>query len=138
MSLFLGFLALAALPQSATPSTDSAASATAADAAIVAAARDFLVLGDQGRWEEGYRATGAAFRKLNTLEVWSTVSQKVRPPLGTVLSRTLISQEELPAPPHGYQVVKFRTRFANKADAVETVSLDYEDGGWRVVGVTIG
>jgi hypothetical protein len=35
-------------------------------------------------------------------------------------------------------VVKFRTRFANKAEAVETVTLDLEDGSWRVVGVTIG
>jgi hypothetical protein len=54
------------------------------------------------------------------------------------VSRAVISQENLPAPPHGYEVVKFRTRFANKADAVETVTLDREDGGWRVVGVTIG
>jgi hypothetical protein len=34
-------------------------------------------------------------------------------------------------------VVKFRTSFANKADAVETVTLDSEDDVWRVVGVTI-
>ena len=137
MTLILGFLALAALPQTAVPSTEAATSATATDAAVVAAARDFLVLGDQGRWDESYRATGAAFRQLNTLKVWTTVSQKVRPPFGAVVSRTLMSQEELPAPPHGYQVVKFRTSFANKADTIETVSLDYEDGGWRVVGVTI-
>ena len=54
-----------------------------------------------------------------------------------MISRILISQENLPAPPYGYEVVKFRTAFANKADAVETVSLDREDGRWRVVGVTI-
>jgi hypothetical protein len=34
--------------------------------------------------------------------------------------------------------VKFRTSFANKADVVETVSLDREGGTWRVVGITIG
>lgn len=41
-----------------------------------------------------------------------------------------------PAPPHGYRVVRFRTIFANKT-AVETVSLDYERTGWKVVGVTV-
>jgi len=34
-------------------------------------------------------------------------------------------------------VVKFHTSFANKADAVETVSLSRQDGSWRVAGVTI-
>ena len=58
--------------------------------------------------------TGSAFQKLNTEQVWADVSRKVRPPLGAVTSRTLLSAEELPAPPHGYQVVKFRTSFANE------------------------
>jgi hypothetical protein len=92
---------------------------------------------DQERWEESYRATGASFRNLNTAQVWSEVSQRVREPLGAVISRTFLSQENLPAPPHGYEVVKFRTRFTNQAVAVETVTLDREDGVWRVVGVTI-
>jgi hypothetical protein len=35
-------------------------------------------------------------------------------------------------------VVKFRTNFANKADVLETVTLDREGGLWRVVGVMIG
>lgn len=56
---------------------------------------------------------------------------------GAVISRTLLSQENLPAPPAGYEVVKFRTSYANKADAVETVSLARENGEWRVAGVTI-
>lgn len=91
----------------------------------------------QGRWDESYQAFGTAFRKLNTSQVWADVSKKVRPPLGAVISRTLISQEDVPAPPRGYEVVKFRTSFATKANAVETVTLEREDGGWRVVGVTI-
>jgi hypothetical protein len=58
-------------------------------------------------------------------------------PLGAVQSRALLSQESVPAPPSGMTVVKFRTSFAAKADAVETVSLAREDGGWRVVGYYI-
>lgn len=144
MTFVLGLLALAAFPQVAStpPPTPAAADATpnpeVPDPEVVNAARQWLSLVDQGRWDDSYQATGAAFRKLNTVQVWTTVSEKVRVPLGAVISRTLLSQENLPAPPYGYEVVKFRTSFANRAGAVETVTLDLEDGKWRVVGATIG
>lgn len=139
MTLVLGLLVLTALPQVATTSPPTpVASSEAPNAEVVEAARRWLVLVDQGRWDESYKATGTAFRKLNTAQVWAIVSEKVRAPLGAAISRTFVSQENLPAPPAGYEVVKFRTRFANKAEAVETVSLDRENGGWHVVGVTIG
>jgi len=132
-----GFLAFAALPQLSAPAPAPSA-AEAPDPAVVGAARQFLALGDQGRWDDSYRLTGRAFQKLNTSQVWATVSQRVRAPLGAMVSRVLIGQENLPAPPDGYEVVKFRTSFANKADVVETVTLEREDGNWRVVGVTVG
>ncbi len=138
MTLALSLLALTALPQGAsTAPPTSLASRVAPDPEVVDSARRFLALIDQGRWDESYRATGAAFRQRNTAEVWASVSEKVRLPLGAVISRTFVSQEDLPAPPSGYEVVKFRTRFAHKAEAEETVALDREDGGWRVVGVMI-
>lgn len=111
---------------------------TAPDPEVVDTARQWLALGDQGKWEEGYQATGSAFRKLNSVQVWTRACEKVRAPLGAMISRELIGQENLPAPPQGYEVVKFRTQFANKSNAVETVTLEREDGAWRVVGVTIG
>ncbi|MEC3948919.1 helix-turn-helix domain-containing protein [Sphingobium sp. HWE2-09] len=137
MTLSLGLLALAMMPNATTPAPSSSAMTQTADPAVVDAARQFLMLVDQGRWDDSYNATGAAFRKLNTAKVWADMSEKVRPPLGAVQSRTLLSQQDLPAPPSGYQVVKFRTDFANKAQAIETVSLEREGGAWRVVGVTI-
>lgn len=139
MSFVFGLLALVALPQAETPTPPSAdATQAAAGSALVESARQWLVLVDQARWDESYRATGQAFRKLNTAKVWAATSEKVRVPLGAVLSRTFVSQENLPAPPAGYEVVKFRTSFAKKADALETVTLERETGGWHVVGVTIG
>jgi len=66
------------------------------------------------------------------------VCEKVRARLGTVIARTFVSQENLPAPPYGYEVVKFRTRFANKTEAIETVTLENESGSRRVVCATIG
>ncbi len=139
MTFVLGLLAIALLPDVAvTPPRSQIAASEGVDAEVVAAARNWLVLVDSSNWDESYRATGSAFRKLNTAQVWATVSQKVRVPLGALVSRTFLSQENLPAPPSGYEVVKFRTSFANKADVVETVSLDREGGTWRVVGITIG
>ena len=138
MSIVIGLSALVLAPVATPPVPSPAAVRDAPDPAIIDSARRFLALVDQGRWDASYALTGSAFRKLNSGEVWARVSQEVRPPLGAVVSRSLLSQEELPAPPAGYQVVKFRTDFANKRQAVETVSLEREDGAWRVVGVTIG
>ena len=74
---------------------------------------------------------------MNSVEKWTEVAEKVRPPLGAVVSRTALSQESVPAPPAGVEVVKFRTSFANKADAIETVTLVREGADWKVVGIYI-
>ncbi len=138
MSIALGLLALVTVTQvTPTSPTEPAPSTTPASSEVVEIARQWLTLIDQGQWKESYEGTGSAFQKLNTLEVWAETNQNVRIPLGPVISRTFLRQENLPAPPSGYEVVKFRTSFANKANAVETVSLSRQDGSWRVAGVTI-
>jgi hypothetical protein len=139
MAFALGLLAFAVLPQLGSGPTPPApvTATSAADADVLDAARQWLALVDQGRWDESFRATGKPFRKLNTAQTWAAASEKMRASLGAESSRTFVSEEDLPAPPYGYEVVKFRTSFANKADAVETVALDREDGSWRVVGVTV-
>ena len=143
MSFVLGILALSLLSggevppiatQSSSPGVAMAAPAVS-ESAAVRSAREWLVLGDQGRWKDGWLGTSESFRKVNTVERWSEVSQQVRVPLGALISRTLLSQDSVPAPPAGVEVVKFRTSFANKADAIETVSLAREGGDWRVVGI---
>ena len=139
MTLTLGLIALLAMPHLAsTPSQAPSASREAPNAEVVDTARRWLALLDERRWSESYQGTGTSFRKLNTEQVWAAASEQARTPLGAMVSRTFLSQENLPAPPAGYEVVKFRTRFANKAEAIETVTLDREEGGWRVVGVLIG
>ncbi|URW74548.1 DUF4019 domain-containing protein [Sphingomonas donggukensis] len=138
MTLALSLVALIAMPNTASlPEQTAAPSAVAPASEVAEAARQWMALVDQGRWDESYRATGASFRKLNTAEVWAAASVKARTPLGAMISRTFIDQQSVPAPPAGYEIVKFRTRFANKAEAIETVSLDREGGAWRVVGVWI-
>ena len=102
-----------------------------------AAARDWLQLGDEGNWEAGYDGTAAAFREANTLAVWTEVSQAVRAPLGKVVSRTLRSVEAPPTP-QGYVIVTYDTRFAAADEPkVETLSMQREDGAWKVAGIYI-
>lgn len=147
MSIVLALLAFSTLSgageDGASSSTSSAKVATAAaqpaaaTSPAVQSAQRWLALVDAGDWLGSWKATGSAFRSLNSSKTWADVSEKVRAPLGAVVSRTLISEEEIPAPPYGYQLVKFRTSYANKADAIETLSLIREDGEWRVVGCII-
>lgn len=138
MTLALGLLAFAATPKIAsTAPTTPTASRVAPDAAVVDTARKFLVLVDQGRWEESYHAFAPTFRKVNTLQVWTDVSKEAHAPLGAALLRTFLSQQDIAAPPNGYQMVQFRTRFVNK-EIVEKVTLEPVDGAWLVVGVMIG
>jgi len=138
MTFTLGLLALIALPQDAPVPPDPSVAAETPDAAVVDTARQWLMLLDRAQWGESYRATTPSFQKLNTLQVWTKASEQARVPLGEMLSRSLVSQQDVPTPPHGYQMVKFRTRFANGTEAVETVTLEREKGGWRVAGVTVG
>ncbi len=142
MSIVLGLLALAIASgdtgqadRTTAPSAQSNAAQSAQESDAIRAARTWLTLHDDGRWEDGYKATGSSFRQSNTLEAWTAAARKVRPPLGAFLSRTTISQESVPAGPAGVEVVKFRTSFANKANATETVSLAREGGQWKVVGI---
>lgn len=142
MSLILAALLLPASPVSvlapAAPVVSAVAAATAEpDAAAAAgAAEDFLALVDESRWAESYAATGAQFRQLNTLERWTAVSEKVRPPLGKMLTRDIVGNEFVPAPPEGYQVIKFRSTYANGTQQTESVSLAWEEGAWKVAGIT--
>jgi DNA-binding CsgD family transcriptional regulator len=137
MTFALGLLAFVALPQAASPPLAPIAADTKSNADVMDATRQWLALVDQDRWADSYRITGASFRKMNTVQVWTDVSEKMRASLGAVMSRTFLSEENLPAPPYGYEVVKFRARYANKPDAVETVTLVREDGAWHVVGMII-
>ena len=145
MSIFLGVLALALASGGTIPSAaiqapsygKTTAPLAVSESEVVRSARDWLVLGDQGRWKDGWLATATSFRKLNTVEKWAEVAQQVRVPLGAVVSRTALSQESVPAPPAGVEVVKFRTSFANKADVIETVSLAREGSDWKVVGIYV-
>ena len=137
MSTVLAVFALVTLSApAATPAAEPPAAA-AAESAPVTAARQFLALVDANDWDGSWNAVRQSIKVLNTKAIWTDVSNKVRAQFGAPISRALISAELAPAPPAGYWVVKFRARYANKADATEILSLADEGGSWRVVGITI-
>lgn len=141
MSITLALLAYGSLFEGAqTPATVSPVAAEntkTLETAAVQATRQWLALVDAGDWTRSWQATATSFRKLNTVELWSSASLKVRTPLGTVVSRQLLSEDDVPTPPNGNIVVKFRTDFARKAGALETLALSREDGTWKIVGYYI-
>jgi DNA-binding CsgD family transcriptional regulator len=132
--IFAVTLALLVPAQAPQAGTDAPA---VAETVVTKAARDWLALVDAGKWNESWTATAQSFRSLNTVGAWQSASEKARVPLGQVLSRTLVSEQDIPAPPHGYRTVRFRTDFTNKRGAIETVSLDRENGGWKIVGIYV-
>lgn len=131
MSLLAAALLIAAQSSSAPP---AAAAHQTAETPVFSAARAWLAMVDAGRWEDSRAAAGASFRSGNTLANWRDASLKVRVPLGAVESRRALDQRSVPAPPNGYEMVRFRTRFAARGTLIETLSLAREDGQWRVVG----
>ncbi|OWK29605.1 helix-turn-helix domain-containing protein [Sphingomonas mucosissima] len=114
-----------------------AATAPLTESEGVKAAREWLELGDAANWRDSYAATTQSFRTANTLENWQSAAEKVRSPLGRVVSRTLISDMDTPAPPNGYRTVQFRTDFASKKGAIETIALNREGGTWKVAGIYV-
>ncbi|WP_233130883.1 helix-turn-helix domain-containing protein [Sphingomonas jeddahensis] len=136
MSLVAALLALSG-PVQAPADPVSATTSTVAETAVTKAARDWLKLVDNAQWRESWAGTSHSFQTLNTVEVWQSTSEKVRAPLGRIVSRTLVSEQDTPAPPNGLKVVRFRTDFANRRGVTETVSLDREGGEWKVVGIYV-
>jgi len=141
ISLAIAALALSGAPQAAQhrthPATARSRPSPVADSAATRAARDWLAIVDAQKWQESWAGTAKSFQALNTLDMWQSASVGGRVPLGRVLSRRLTGEESIPAPPNGYQLVRFRTDFANKRGATETLSLAREGDGWRVAGYVI-
>lgn len=136
ISLVAALLAFSPSSQPA-PAAPSATAAPLGQSASAQAARQWLELVDAGKWKESWAATTQSFRSMNSVESWQSASESARVPLGRVLSRSFSGQESVPAPPNGYQLVRFKTDFANKAGAVETLSLAREGESWKVVGYYI-
>lgn len=121
--------------------TLAALSAAATVSSEAAAAGSWLDILDVQQWSQSWEGTGKLFRSNLTQDQWAKIAQAVREPLGAVQSRALLGAtkaQSLPGAPDGeYQVLQYRTVFAHKANAVETVVLARESDQWKIVGYFI-
>jgi beta-lactamase regulating signal transducer with metallopeptidase domain len=103
---------------------------------------DWLAMVDAEKYGPSWEAASADFRAAVTRADWERALQAARSPLGAVISRrtqSAMAHDNLPGAPAGhYVVVQTEARFARKASAVETCTLQQgADGGWRVGGYFI-
>ena len=87
-------------------------------------------------------AAAASFRDAVTKASWTADSEKIRRPLGEVLSRSGGTAQQVstfPGMPDGaYWIAEFDTAFAGLKLATEVVTFAREkDGEWRVIGYLI-
>ena len=107
--------------------------------AAIRAAEDFLLLLDTGQYGQSWDTAASLFQKQVPKEAWIKQISGLLPAFGAVKNRTITSAQystTLPGAPDGeYVVIQYRSAFANKEQAVETIPpmLD-KDGQWRVSG----
>ena len=115
------------------------ASAQGEEAVARRAADTWLSLVDGANYSASWETAAAAFKDAVSADQWAASAGAARRPLGALRSReqrSATAATSLPGAPDGqYLVFQFDTSFANKAQAVETVTFVREaDGIWRAVG----
>ncbi|WEF35247.1 DUF4019 domain-containing protein [Pseudoduganella chitinolytica] len=106
------------------------------------AAERWLAQVDAGNYAASWRDGAAPFRAAVPQQQWESAMRQSRAALGSVGDRALKSAtftRTLTGQPDGhYVVIQYTTQFANKQQAVETVTPMREaDGSWRVSGYYI-
>jgi len=113
----------------AKPSTVTAVTPTPDDRA-----RQWLVLVDDKNYAQSWSEASKAFQSRQKTDSWATEAGAKRTPLGAVASRDLKS---IDLSRENTAVIRYDTVFAHKAQAVETVTLDFENGGWSVTDYSV-
>lgn len=106
------------------------------------AALAWLELVDGGRYAQSWQTAAPYFQGAITADDWQAAIKAVRPPLGEVTGRRLVSCETRTrmagAPDGRYQILLFQTAFAHKKSSRETLAmLRVPNGAWRMVGYHI-
>lgn len=122
------------------------AAAQAQDTVDMGAARQaaeaWLSYADAGHYGKTWDDAAVAFQGAIAKPKWEQTIKSVLAPLGRQSSRVFQSSSystSLPGAPAGeYVVLQYRTDFANKTGAIETVTpMRQADGKWRVSGYFI-
>lgn len=97
-------------------------------------ARQWLVLVDDKNYAQSWSEAGAAFKAKQNADAWGVDAGNRRGSLGAVANRGLKS---IDLSRNNTAIIRYDTTFARKAAAVETVTLNFENGGWAVVDYSV-
>ena len=101
----------------------------------------FLGYLDHGRYADSYAYTGMLIRAQLDQDSFAKQLEKARAGTGALLSRELIDASyttTVPGAPEGqYVMLHYGASFANRQEAVETMTLAFAKGYWRVSGYYI-
>jgi Protein of unknown function (DUF4019) len=101
----------------------------------------FLGYLDQGRYADSYAYTGMLIRTQVDRAKFASQIEKARTGTGAMQGREIMdanySTTVAGAPEGQYVVLHYHTSFANRPDTVETVTLAFAKGYWRVSGYYI-
>jgi Protein of unknown function (DUF4019) len=96
---------------------------------------------DQGRFADSYAYTGVLLRAQADREKFASQIEKARAGTGALQGRELIDASYTTtvagAPEGQYVVLHYHANFASRPDTVETVTLAFAKGYWRVDGYYI-
>lgn len=110
-------------------------------AAARAAATSWLASIDGGDYAASWESAASMFKSAISADAWTQAATRARSPLGALQSRSdkeLTMATSLPGAPDGhYAVLQYDTVFANKATAVETLTLTLDGEQWKVAGYFI-
>ena len=106
------------------------------------AAEQWLALIDAGKYIESWKETAPFFQRAVPKDEWAFKGKRIRESFGNLISRKLKSAQStksIPGAPDGeYVIIQFDTSFANKKEAVETITpMKDKDGRWKVSGYFI-
>lgn len=110
--------------------------------AAKSAALAWITHADAAGYADTWETAAPVFKASITVDAWTQAIKSVRDPLGAVQSRaedSITMATSLPGVPDGnYAVLQYKTAFANKAGAVETLVLALDtDAQWKVAGYFI-
>src|ERR1700691_6199094 len=98
----------------------------------------FLGYLDEGRFADSYAYTGVLLRAQADREKFASQIEKARTGTGALQGRELIDANYTTtvagAPEGQYVVLHYHANFAGRPDTVETVTLAFAKGYWRVDG----
>ena len=115
--------------------------ANAEELEVINHAKSWLVLIDNGQYQQSWQQTDSLFKQAMPQSNWSNVLKQVRVPLGKVILRknlSLMKYDSLPGTPDGeYVIIQFQSQFINKEHTIETISLSKNSGQWQPIGYFI-